>query len=72
MCIMIYQDHQDSIRRQRAHHASQFHNIGRMQTDGEFVPHIEHPGGAVVHCLGQLHPQTLLADRVGVARSRDR
>ena len=56
---MIHQDHRIAVRDQVMHHASQAHDVGGMQADAGFVQHIEHPGGAVAHGAGQLHPLPL-------------
>ena len=34
-------------------------NVGRMQTDGRLIQHVQHARGAVSHGTGQLHPLPL-------------
>ena len=59
LSIVVHQNYRVSICHQIAHHAGQSHDVGGMQADGRFVQHIEHPGGAVAHRPGQLHPLPL-------------
>ena len=44
---------------QIVHHPGQAHNIGRVQTDGRLVQHIENARCAVADGAGQLHPLAL-------------
>ena len=56
---MIHQQHGVPVRHQIMHHAGEPHDVGRMQTDGGLVQHIQHARGPVAHRAGQLHPLPL-------------
>ena len=55
LSVVVHQNDGVSVGNQVFHHTVQPHNIGRVQTDGRFIQHIQHPGGAVSNCPGQLH-----------------
>ena len=59
LCVMIYQHNSVAVSHQIVHHARKSFKIGRMQTDGRFIQHIQYAGGAVAHGPGQLHPLAL-------------
>ena len=73
MGIVIYKQHGVAVGDQIVHHTEQPLHIGRVQTDGRFVQHIQHAGGAVAHGPCQLHPLALAGGQRGLpARSRVR
>ena len=62
---MIHQQDRIAVSNQIPHHIGQPHDIGRVQSDGRLVQHIEDTGCAVAHGSGQLHPLALSGGKRG-------
>ena len=64
---MVYQYDRIAVGDQIVHHIGQPHNIGRVQTDGRLIQHIQNACGTVADGTSQLHPLAL-AGRKGDRR----
>ena len=62
---MVHDHHGIAVRHQVVHHAEQPVHIRGMQTDGWFVEHIQHAGGAVAHGSGELHTLAFAGGKCG-------
>ena len=63
--VVIHQQDGVPVRHQIVHHAGESHNVGRVQTDGGLVQHIQDAGGAVSDRAGKLHPLALARGKSG-------
>ena len=57
--VVIHQQDRVAVGYQVVHDPGKAHDVGGVEADGGLVQHIEHPGGAVAHRPGQLHPLPL-------------
>ena len=53
---MVHKDHGVAIRDQIPHDAGQSYDVGRVQTDGWLIQHVQNAGCPVAYSAGQLHP----------------
>ena len=62
---MVDQNDGVAVIHQIVHHAGEADDVGRVQTDGRLIQHVEDARRAVAHGTGQLHPLALAGGERG-------
>ena len=57
--VVVHQQHRISVCHKVPHYPGQALQVRGVKPNGRFVQYIQHAGGAVAHCAGQLHALAL-------------